>query len=246
VPALLTRRAAVGSADSFSGVARGATLARTPGRPCLGNMLAVGRGRRRGRCARLSPRALPEPRQARHPTAGPPDRTSWPRRHAWSSVRRRGRSGQEGELALAAFEKNEPRSAPAAEQEIHFRAGPAGKLAFCSRAGLAVREHAGRCARPDCARDLRRGRSRDGPHSGQPLTGIRLQERGRSDRHASGRRGAQGHHHLPAGMVARHTRHHAPARQKPGQARHRDGAQPGRWPRPWAPAWSPSPRRWWR
>ncbi len=94
------------------------------------------------------------------------------------------------------------------------------------RAGLAVREHAGRRSRSHRARDVRRSRPDHGADPRPYAHELRLPGRGRRGGHGGGGGGAQGHDHLPARDGRHRHRHHAPARQARGGPGRRHGAQP--------------------
>jgi len=132
VPGMLTRRAPVVQVPaSFTGGSPGATLAHDTRPSMLGNMLAVGgadAGAVRAALTQALARAKAGQTSDRRPPG--PDFLAAPARlvigfeDAADLVKK-------GELALAAFEKNEPKKWRLLQSKsIHFRQGPAGKLAF--------------------------------------------------------------------------------------------------------------------
>jgi acyl transferase domain-containing protein/NAD(P)-dependent dehydrogenase (short-subunit alcohol dehydrogenase family)/acyl carrier protein len=132
VPGMLTRREPVVQVPaSFAGGLTGATLARDARPPMLGNMLAVGAadvGAVRAALTQALARAKAGQTSDRRPPG--PDFLAAPARlvigfeDAADLVKK-------GDLALAAFEKNEPKKWRLLQSKsIHFRQGPAGKLAF--------------------------------------------------------------------------------------------------------------------
>ncbi len=132
VPGMLTRRAPVVQVPtSFSGGSPGATLAQDTRPSMLGNMLAVGgadAGAVRAALTQALARAKAGQTSDRRPPG--PDFLAAPARLV-IGFEDAADLAKKGELALAAFEKNEPKKWRLLQSKsIHFRQGPAGKLAF--------------------------------------------------------------------------------------------------------------------